>query len=210
MKKKKKKALFKITALFLLFVVIFSVLFASSGKIMREYAMKNYGSVITNATYRAFDAVINDGYDFSSLIKTDKNNDGEIIFVSANSYGVNKIAASISEITQQILNENADRGVPIPIGAFTGIRILAGFGKKVRMKLLSVSQVKTEIVSSFEQAGINQTRHTLTLNLHCETSVVTRPGVEVVENDISLLIYDNLIIGKVPSVFISPMVVGRG
>ena len=210
MKKKKKKALFKITALFLLFVVIFSVLFVSSGKIMREYAMKNYGSVITDATYRAFDAVINDGYDFSSLIKTDKNNDGEIIFVSANSYGVNKIAASISEITQQILNENADRGVPIPIGAFTGIRILAGFGKKVWMKLLSVSQVKTEIVSSFEQAGINQTRHTLTLNLHCETSVVTRPGVEVVENDISLLIYDNLIIGKVPSVFISPMVVGRG
>ena len=68
MKKKKKKALFKITALFLLFVVIFSVLFVSSGKIMREYAMKNYGSVITDATYRAFDAVINDGYDFSSLI----------------------------------------------------------------------------------------------------------------------------------------------
>ena len=78
------------------------------------------------------------------------------------------------------------------------------------MKLLSVSFVKTEIVSNFSQAGINQTRHTLMLNLRCETAVLTRTGNKTVKNEISMLIYDNLIVGKVPSVLISPMIVGQG
>ena len=48
------------------------------------------------------------------------------------------------------------------------------------------------------------------LNLRCETAVLTRTGNKTVKNEISMLIYDNLIVGKVPSVLISPMIVGQG
>ncbi len=211
MKKPKKTTFIKIAAYIIVFAVVFCSLFMSSGRIMREYALKNYNAVITSVTYDAFDSVLSGGLkDFSSLVKIDKNSDGEIIYIGTDSFGVNKIASEISKAAQKLLNEKTKEGVGIPLGAFTGIRILSGFGQKVRMKLLSVSAVKTEIVSSFTQAGINQTRHTLTLNLRCETSLVARPVTETVVNEVALLIYDNLIVGKVPSVLVSPMIVGKG
>ena len=123
---------------------------------MQAYAVKDYSATITGATYRAFDSVLSEGYDFSSIIRVDKNSQGEIVLLSTDSYGVNKIASDISK------------------------------------------------------AGINQTRHTLMLNLRCETAVLTRTGNKTVKNEISMLIYDNLIVGKVPSVLISPMIVGQG
>lgn len=210
MRKTKKKIWIKIVAFILIFGLFFVSLYVSSSRILQDYAVKDYSATITGATYRAFDSVLSEGYDFSSIIRVDKNSQGEIVLLSTDSYGVNKIASDISKRTQKILNEETDKGVEIPIGAFTGIRLLAGFGKKIRMKLLSVSFVKTEIVSNFSQAGINQTRHTLMLNLRCETAVLTHTGNKTVKNEISMLIYDNLIVGKVPSVLISPMIVGQG
>ena len=204
-KRQRKKIWIKIIAFILIFCLFFVSLYVSSSRILQDYA-----ETITRATYRAFDSVLSGGFDFSSIIKVDKNSQGEIVLLSTDSYGVNKIASDISTRTQNILNEETDKGVAIPVGAFTGIRLLAGFGKKIRMKLLSVSFVKTEIVSTFSQAGINQTRHTLSLNLRCETAVLTRTGNKTVKNEVSMLIYDNLIVGKVPSVLVSPMIVGQG
>ena len=145
MRKKKKRIWLKITAFILIFGLFFTSLYVSSSRILQDYAVKDYSATITSATYRAFDSVLSEGYDFSSIIRVDKNSQGEIILLSTDSYGVNKIASDISKRTQKILNEETDKGVAIPVGAFTGIRLLAGFGKKIRMKLLSVSFVKTEI-----------------------------------------------------------------
>jgi hypothetical protein len=78
------------------------------------------------------------------------------------------------------------------------------------MKLLSVSSVKCDIISNFTQAGINQTRHSLYLDINCTVSIVTKTARKIAKDKISVLIYDNLIIGKVPSVFINSQIVGSG
>ena len=78
------------------------------------------------------------------------------------------------------------------------------------MKLISVSNVKFEIVSDFVSAGINQTRHSLYFNVFCDVSLITKSKTKKVSDKISVLVYDNLIIGKVPSVFINSQIIGEG
>lgn len=210
MVKKKKRRALKIFCFLIAFIILFSCLYSSSNKILVDYAEKSFHSYISAASYQSFDVLLTEKYSYSDLIKVDKNSVGEIVMVSADSYAVNKIALNVAKNAFDYLNERTAEGVGIPFGAFTGIRLIGGFGKKINMKLVSVATVKSKILSSFEQAGINQTRHTLTLSLSCEAAIVNKYRTKTVTDDISLLIYDNLIIGKVPNVLVSPTVIGSG
>ena len=95
------------------------------------------------------------------------------------------------------------------MGAFTGIRLISGFGAKVRMKVISVASVKCDFVSEFAQAGINQTRHSLYLNINCVVNVVTKTKTKKINDKITVLVFDNLIVGKVPNVVVTPITIGK-
>ena len=209
-KKKKKRRVLKFFCFLTAFITLFSCLYSSSNKILVDYAEKSFHSYISGASYEAFDVLLTEKYSYTDLISVDKNSNGVIVMVSADSYAINKIAAQIAQNAYEYLSRRTTEGVGIPLGAFTGIRLVSGFGKKINMKLVSVATVKSKILSSFEQAGINQTRHTLTLALSCEAAIVNKYETKTITDDISLLIYDNLIIGKVPNVLVSPTVIGSG
>ena len=95
----------------------------------------------------------------------------------------------------------------MPIGVFTGIKILSGFGKKVKMPIITVTSVKCDIISSFEDAGINQTRHAVYVDIVPEVDVVTRTKTEKLTDNIKILLYDNYIVGKVPEFFIEGSII---
>ena len=68
-----------------------------------------------------------------------------------------------------------EEGIEIPLGAFTGIEALAGFGPPVAIELIPVAVVTCRFASDFGSAGINQTRHSVYLEVTAEISVVL-PG----------------------------------
>ena len=210
MAKKKKRRLLKFFCFLFAFVAIFSYLYSQSNKILEDYAEKSFNSYISAASYQSFDVLLKEKYSYADLMTIDKNDEGEIVMVRSDSFTINKMATTIAKNAYDYLNSSTREGVRIPLGAFTGIRLVGGYGKKINMKLISVVSVKSKIISSFEQAGINQTRHTLTLALSCEANVINKYRTKSVTDEISLMIYDNLIIGKVPGVLLTPSVVGSG
>lgn len=78
------------------------------------------------------------------------------------------------------------------------------------MKVISVSSVKCDFVSDFTQAGINQTRHSMYININCVVNFVTKTATREINDVISILVFDNLIVGKVPDVIVSPITIGKG
>ena len=78
------------------------------------------------------------------------------------------------------------------------------------MPLISVASVKCDILSEFRSAGINQVRHVLYLNIISVVSLVTKTTTKTVSDKINVLVYDNLIVGKVPEVFITSQLLGSG
>ena len=190
--------------------MIAGTLYYSSNKVLINLGYESYRSLISSASYNAIDEIIDTGYDYKNLFDISTNKDNEINMVVTNSYLVTSLATDIATKTYNYLNKKANFGVDVPLGAFTGIKLISGFGSKVKMKLISVSSVKCDIISNFTQAGINQTRHSLYLDINCTVSIVTKTATKNVNDKISVLIYDNLIIGKVPSVLVNSQIVGRG
>lgn len=194
----------------MIFVVIFLSVYFSSDRIVVGYAEKKFNSLISSASYHAIDFLVSEKYKYGDLVEVKTDNSGNISMVITDSLEVNRLAATAANNAYDFLSEEIKSGVEVPVGAFTGIRLLSGFGKKVRMKIISVASVKCEFVSDFSEAGINQTRHSLYINIHCIVNIVTKTKKVTAQDKITVLIFDNLIVGKVPQVMITPVTIGKG
>lgn len=210
MRKKKRKPKLGFICFLTAFILTFISLYCSSNKILEELALSTFNSLISNASYYAVDEILVSGYDYSKLVEIKTNSNGDINMVITNSYTVNLLAKEVATDAYNFLTAETEKGVNVPLGAFSGIKLISGFGQNIKMKLISVSNVKCEIVSDFVSAGINQTRHSLYFNVFCDVSLITKSKTKKVSDKISVLVYDNLIIGKVPSVFINSQIIGEG
>lgn len=207
--KKKKKRVLKFLCFFTAFVITVVSIYFSSDRIVVSLAEKTFDSIISSASYHAVDIIVEEKYRYSDLVDIKTDSSGNVGMIITDSYAVNKLAATAVTKAYAYLSEKIEKGVEVPLGAFTGIRLISGFGAKVRMKVISVASVKCDFVSEFAQAGINQTRHSLYLNINCVVNVVTKTKTKTINDKITVLVFDNLIVGKVPNVVVTPITIGK-
>lgn len=207
--KKKKKRVLKFLCFFTAFVITVVSIYFSSDRIVVNLAEKTFDSIISSASYHAVDIIVEEKYRYSDLVDIKTDSSGNVGMIITDSYAVNKLAATAVTKAYAYLSEKIEKGVEVPLGAFTGIRLISGFGAKVRMKVISVASVKCDFVSEFAQAGINQTRHSLYLNINCVVNVVTKTKTKKINDKITVLVFDNLIVGKVPNVVVTPITIGK-
>jgi hypothetical protein len=63
--------------------------------------------------------------------------------------------------------------------------------------------VETEFVTSFEEAGINQTRHTVYLRAAVTLRIVAPTGSSSVQVDHQIAIAESVIVGRVPESYLA-------
>lgn len=71
---------------------------------------------------------MSDGVRYEDLVSIERDAAGDITAVSANALKINKIARNAASISQANLKNLSLNGIPVPLGALTGIEALAGFG----------------------------------------------------------------------------------
>lgn len=164
---------------------------------------------MSSAVYDALGNELLENARFDELFSIHYNKDGDITFISTDSFKLNLLSQSLATKTLRFYEDYCSRGVDVPIGAFTGIRMLSGLGKKVNVKLIHVVSVKCDFVMKFEEAGINQTRQILYFNVTPDVSIVTIGKRTQKVQSMSVMVYDNLIVGKVPSTYLNARIVGK-
>ena len=89
------------------------------------------------------------------------------------------------------------------MSAALGISLFSGSGPKIRVRVIPVGAVSTRFVTSFESAGINQTRHEISL----EASVVMRIVIPTGAGSVSVSTYvpvaESIIVGSVPDTYVN-------
>lgn len=199
MKKKCRKRKF---ILFIVLVLILSIiLYFFSTKLLLDLGEANYSGMLSSASYYAINKSLTNKITYEDLITIEKDDNDKITMIKTDAYKFNALTSKIADGVSEFLSAEIDKGVAVPIGAFTGIKMFAGFGKKVNMPLLSIPSVKCEVVSSFESVGINQTRHSLYVNIVPEVYIVTRFKTRDLTDKITILIFDNFITGEVPEMY---------
>ena len=202
-----------------IFAVLFFLLILGVGVFL--YFQRNVTRVllaISEATMRASttvavnDAVyytLNDEMRYEDLVTVTRNDAGEIVSFAANPLKINKIARDTASISQSNLKNLSLNGIPIPLGALTGIEAFAGLGPRVHFRIIPVSSVSCAFSSVFESVGINQTKHSIYLNVIADISIVMPANTKNFAVSTQILVGEYVIVGTVPDTFLQSDVFGN-
>ncbi len=172
---------------------------------------------ISEATMRASttvavnDAVfytLSDEMRYEDLVTVLRNEAGDIVSFSANPLKINKIARDTASISQSNLKNLSLNGIPIPLGALTGIEALAGLGPSIHFRIIPVSSVSCGFSSVFDSVGINQTKHSIYLNVIADISIVMPSRTKNFAVSTQILVGESVIVGKVPDTFLQSDIFG--
>jgi len=138
-------------------------------------------------------------YDSLMHVRADEN--GQVRLIQANTPEMNRLAARVSLLAQARLQEKRDQAVKVPLGSAVGLTLFAGAGPKIQVRILPVGSVHAEFHTDFQTAGINQTRHRVSLVLTARVQLVIPTGAKTVEVSTQVAMAESIIVGEVPDTF---------
>ena len=160
-------------------------------------------AITTNAVNIAATSVLNDGLTYDQLFEIEKDKDGKIAMIKANSPQINKIAREIANLAQANLDSLGTQEIQISAGTFTGLALLMGFGPDVTIKITPIGTATCDFVSYFQSAGINQTLHKIYIDVYADVSIVTPIDQPTIQVKAEVLVCENMIVGEIPYTYLN-------
>ncbi len=142
-------------------------------------------------------------HDYNNFIDIQKDNDGNVTYINTNMLLANVLLCDVIEQTQKMITSLCENKVfEVPATAMTGSMLLAQFGKKIEVELMPVGNVDCDFASRFEQAGINQTKHSLYIDIKARVQMILPLYVRDVDIRTSYMVCESIIVGKVPEFYL--------
>ena len=128
--------------------------------------------------------------------------DGAVAAVWTDSAAVNQAKASLTAAVLEQLGQLEQQNIAIPLGTLLGWQLLAGRGPSISFQAIPDSYVNSDVVTTLDTAGINQTELRVFLVLQVEmTAILGGYSAEVyVENQICVA--QLLVVGQVPQLYV--------
>ncbi len=159
-------------------------------------------AIAVKAMNEAVRETIGNDISYSDLIDIQKDDQGKIALVSANTVLMNNLAASTAIAAQDKILNIGEQGISIPLGTVLGGQLLTGRGPLVEVRVEPVGSVTTDFKTEFEAAGINQTRQKIFIVLNATVRILVSNTAQTVEIATQVLISETIIIGDVPQSYV--------
>ncbi len=164
-------------------------------------------SVRSTATTAMNDAALEvlswNGADYDSLVHIQRDGQGNVLSMEADAQGINLLARQTVSVSMSKLSAACNAGVKVPLGVFSGIGILSGFGPKVTFKTALEGSVDCKPLSKFVSAGINQTLHAISLRITATVQLILPTGNKDVFVETEMLVSECVIVGKIPDMYLN-------
>lgn len=206
-KRRRRRGFFKKTLSWLLVLaVLVGIWFYYRNRIVKtvvEYTTYEINSLTTASVNQAVLLSLNGNVSYDDLISVQKDGAGNITLVSSDAYKINTINREIAVSAQSLIKTACAKGVKIPFGALTGITLISGFGSEVNLDILTTESVICNFSSAFEAMGINQTRHSIYLEVVSDVKIIMPAASQNVRVTTDVLICEAVIVGKIPEVYLN-------
>ena len=207
-RKLKRRVVFAVTSL--IFIAAIVLMHRNVTNVLKSIAEASMRSITTVAVNDAVYYTLSDNLRYEDLITIERGEDGQIKGISSNSFQINRIARDAAYMSQENLQNMSESGVEVPLGALTGVSAWAGFGPKLHVKIIPISNVSCRFVSAFEAAGINQTKHSIYLEIVADISIIMPAGTSNFASLTEVLVAESVLVGQVPDTFLQADLFGGG
>lgn len=140
---------------------------------------------------------------YEDLVKIHKDRNGRIVLLQPNSIMINRIMASTTVRITESLGQTREESISVPLGQITGSTLLAGYGPRIKVKIIPSGQVHVEIINKFDEAGVNQTRHLIYFRIKSDMKIAVPLMDEEIKVSTTVPLAETIIIGDVPRTYVN-------
>lgn len=196
-KKRHPARLWILTAVLVLIVLFFEMRLKP---VTASVAVIHAQSIATAVINRSVSEILAEsGIQTEQLETVTYSQENTVTSVQSDTVLVNRLKNDITLRIQENLAGIQNYQANIPIGTIIGGEILSGMGPSVPLMISLSGNVYSDFASTFEQGGINQTVHKLTLNVSAEVNIIMPMNAVSTTVQTSVLIGETVIVGNVPS-----------
>ena len=160
-----------------------------------EHTLRNRLSRL--ASEEAYSLLSEGGYTYESFIRLNYDETGALRSASVDTVTLSLLKAKLSlAVLSHLCAEELT--VSVPVSALLGILLFSGVSGEIPVTATVMPSATASILSVFEEAGINQTRHAVTLSLCFFASYLLPTGKEDLTFRFDLPLAETVIVGDVP------------
>ena len=202
-KKKKIKAIAAILTLIPLFTGAFFYFNKQAHEVIDQLTRATISNRLTVKMNAAFDELMASFDDeYSSYVHIERNSSGEITLITADMIKINKLMAQYSTIVQSHVSEIEEDDITVPMLAFTGWPLVSTLGADINLDIVAVGDAPCSYRSEFKEVGINQTLHSIYIDVSAKVEIILPIDNIEVECPSSALVCESEIVGRGPQFYL--------
>lgn len=201
-RRKPKKALILCVVFFLILSILFGVLFAKIRPVIMRYAVSEAETIMLTAANNAVLSVFEDeDFSYDGIVNLSTDSNGYATNLKIDIYEINILKSKIANSTNNLIMNNDRYRLNIPIGTFLGDEFFVGLGPDIRFNMQLTSTVFVDFTHEFKAAGINQTLHTVSVNIKIMGSLIVSGYNKHISVETSIIAAQTVIVGNTPDAF---------
>lgn len=160
---KKHRRLLRLALCVLLLLLAVRSFEKKAGDFSNRYFPAFARQTATKCVCNAVEKVLGDGnYTYGDFAAVRYEN-GKAASLTTNAAAINALKNKVVSAAESEAEKIHNSAVYVPLGAFTGLTLIANAGPKIPLTYCLTGSFSAELVSEFESAGLNQTVHHIKL-----------------------------------------------
>jgi len=189
----------RLGVIFLSVIGMVLIAFIRCRSVLTAFAESQAVWIATKTANRIVAEVLKESADLCTDIVTVTYADNHrISSIIPDTVAVNTVRTAITARSMAAMEQERALAVPIPFGTLIGVDWLSGWGPLVPFSISYTGTVLSDVTSSFEAVGMNQSIYRVLVHLDISLYVVTPGGRSSVGTQMSYPMAEAVILGEVP------------
>lgn len=136
------------------------------------------------------------------LLEVVTNDDGQVEFVQANTYEINRLITGLAGELQRVYAESESMQIGIPVGSLLNSRLMSQWGPEMKLRVSLLGAPSMRYMTEFEAQGINQTKYKLYIEAQTRITILSPVYKKELTMENRILAAEAVIVGRVPSSYV--------
>ena len=187
--------------LVILIVVVIVISFLSNAiPVVQSFCKSRARYIALDSTNKSIIENI-EGLEYEDLINVERDENNRVVSLSANTVRLTKLSTKITSDIKEKIAEIKETDVSVPITSILNLKMFSSVGPKLTFKLIPSSSVVASFKSEFEEAGINQVRNRIYIEVTTRVRFLSPISIETQEYKNEVNVVETILVGEVPATY---------
>lgn len=146
---------------------------------------------------------LGNGVVYQQLINVTTDENGRVTLMQPDTVKITRLVTSIARDLEEKISSLTRSDICVPLGLLSGHILLADKGPNLVVALLPLGSVSVNIHDEFAAAGINQTKHTIMLDIVVDIGILMPFQTTFAQITDTLPIVESVIVGPIPDTYLN-------